>query len=90
MTTFVQFTPTPQAAFAFQATLDGVTFRIEVRWNLFGQRWYLTCTDQSNNPVFHLPMIASPDEGEINIVRGYFVTSSLVFRQSSQQFEIAP
>jgi len=93
LTTFIPFVPQPsprRPPFAFTATLDGQTYQINARWNAFGLRWYLVCNDSSGNLLFNLPMIGSPDTGDINIVKGYFLVSTLVFRVSTQTFEINP
>lgn len=60
MTTFYPFTPTntPPAPY-FQPTLDGVTYTITINNNLFGQRYYLFCTDQSGNIIFNVPVVTS-------------------------------
>lgn len=60
MTTYFSFTPTttPPAP-SFQPVLDGATYTVSVNSNLFGQRYYLLCTDQSGNIVFNVPLITS-------------------------------
>lgn len=90
MTTFVPFAPTPESAFAFPATLDDTTCQIFVPWNAFDRRWYLQCIGPGNVLVFSLPLIGSPDDGDINIAAGYFVESTLIFRVSTQTFEVTP
>lgn len=163
MTTIVPFTPSSQTAFTFQATLDSNLYNMIVPWNLFGQRYYLSCYDLTNNLIFSLPLIGSTDAINIesaswvnntvtitasqphklkvgsvvnltiynmnpssfngtfmcyiinstqfsytvvgypgsvsslgsfyygiNIASGYFNTSSIIYRTSSQQFEISP
>jgi hypothetical protein len=91
MTTFVPFTPQPNGApFAFSATFDGETYQVTAQWNVFGQRWYIVCVGGNNVVVFNLPLIGSPNSGDINLLAGYFLVSTLVFRVSSQNFEIGP
>ena len=87
MTTLVLFQPTPAGPFTFQATLDQVVYNCTVRWNVMG-RWYLTITDQASNPIVTEPLIGSPDDYDINLVWSYFLTSVMVFRFSTQTFEI--
>jgi len=89
MTTLVSFIPSPRAPFQFQATLDGVVYNVIVTWNTGGQRWYVNVYDQSNTLIFTLPMIGSPPAYDISLTAGYF-TSTMIFRQTSQQFEITP
>jgi hypothetical protein len=90
MTTIVQFSPSPRQAFSFQATLDQQVYQLQVRWNTFGQRWYLQCLGTNGVLIFNLPLIGSPDNGSINLIGGYFQVSQMVFRYSTQQFEITP
>lgn len=90
MTTFVDFTPSITSIFNFQPTLDGTVYTLVVFWNIFGQRYYITLYDLSGNVVLTLPMISSPLDYDINIVKGYFTTSTLIFREASDQFEITP
>lgn len=90
MTTYVPFAPTALAPFQFTATLDGAAYTVVVTWNVFAQRWYVNVYDQSQDLIVALPMIGSPPSDNINLVGGYFRTSTLVFRQATQQFEVSP
>ena len=90
MTTFTQFTPPPASLFAFQPTLDGAVYSATVVWNLAGQRWYLQLTDLSGNLIVLLPLIGSPIGSDINLVAGYFQTSTLVYREDTGNFEVSP
>lgn len=90
MTTFVAFVPSNQTPFQFQATLDGDQYTIIVKWNWYSQRFYIDCLDSSNNRIFTLPLIGSPNWNDINLANGYFLISTLVFRQATQTFEINP
>lgn len=87
--TVTKFNPTPQAPFQFQAVLDGQTYNVIVTWNTGGQRWFVNVIDQSNVPVVTVSMIGSPNGFDISLVAGYFV-STLVFRSSTQSFEVRP
>lgn len=57
MSTFVDFTPSTQAAFTFQATLANQDYTIVVTWNLAGQRYYLNVYDLSQNLICSEPLI---------------------------------
>jgi hypothetical protein len=60
VTTLVQFAPSATEVFQFLAQLsDGQQYNIAVPWNPFGERWYLTVTDLSNNVVAHRPLVQS-------------------------------
>lgn len=89
-TTYVSFAPSPLANFQFQATLDGGGYTVATFWNLYAQRYYLSITASDGALVLSLPLIASPDWYNINLTGGVFFETQLVFRQSSQNFEIAP
>lgn len=88
MTDFV-FQPSATTPYQFSPSLDGATYNVIVRWNVFGERYYLHIYALNGKIVAVLPMIASPDTYDISIVAGYF-TSKIVFRESSQTFEVTP
>lgn len=88
--TTVFFNPSVKANFQFQCTLDNQQYTIIVTWNMFGQRYYLNCYDNNANRIFTLPLIGSTDVNDINLAGGYFLSSTLVFRASTQNFEINP
>ena len=90
MTTLVQFNPSPYANFQFNPTLDGITYTAICTWNLYAPRYYISIYDNSGNLVVTNPLVASPDGFDINLVFGYFQTSTLVYRASSNNFEIIP
>ena len=90
MATIIPFQPSIQAPFQFQATLDGELYTVICRWNLYRQGFYINVYDLSNNLIVSVAQVGSPPDYDINLVGGYFVTSSLVFRQSSNSFEISP
>jgi hypothetical protein len=89
VTTFVQFAPSPLANFQFQATFDGTSYSCTCTWNYYGQRYYISVATIQGAAVYTLPLIASPDDFDINLNSGYF-SSTLVFRDSTQAFEISP
>lgn len=60
MTTLVDFQPSSQSAFQFQATLDGLVYTIIVTWNLFGQRYYINVYDVANNLIVCKAIVGSP------------------------------
>lgn len=90
MPSIVPFSPTNSSPpFQFQADLDGVTYNVQTRWNVSGQRWYVFIFDQSTNLVVTQPLIGSPPGYAISLTAGYF-TTALVFRQATQVFEVGP
>lgn len=90
MTTFVDFKPSLQGPFQFQPTLDGAVYNVIVTWNIFGRRYYVNLYDLSGSLIVSIPLIGSPPDYDINIVKGYFTTSALVYREANKQFEITP
>lgn len=59
MTTITPFVPSTIAPFSFQPTLDGQVYTVTALWSLFGQRYFLNCSDLTGNLVFYLPLIGS-------------------------------
>jgi hypothetical protein len=89
MATLVPFLPSPISAFRFSATFDDALHDCIVHWNVVGQRWYLTVVRQDGTRIVTIARVASPDNYDIDLIAGYFA-STMVFRQSSQMFEINP
>ena len=90
MTTLTQFTPQVNQNFSFQPTLDGQQYTAVVTWSLFGQRWVLNVYTLQNVLVFQKPLTGSPLGYDINLAQGYFVTSTLVYREPTNNFEVTP
>lgn len=86
----VQFTPAQNANFTFQCTLDGALYTIIVTFNFFSQRYYINIYDSSNNLILCRALTGSPLDTDIDLVNGYFQTSTLVYRGPTRQFEINP
>lgn len=89
MTTLTPFQPTATSPFAFAPTLDGVQYNVIVTWNLAGARWYLNIYTQSGVLVLAEALVASPDGYDIDLIEQYF-TSTMVLRESTGNFEVAP
>lgn len=90
MTQVIPFVPQPTELFQFLATMDGGSVTVIISWNLFGQRWYVNLFDTSGVLVAAFALVSSPDDRDINLVAGYYQTSTMVFRDSTNQFEISP
>ena len=90
MTTLIQFSPSVVQNFSFQATLDGQQYSVVITWGLFGQRWYFNVYTLQGALVVEKGLRGSPDDYNINLVQGYFAASSIVYRASSNNFEITP
>lgn len=88
MTTFA-FNPNQNANFRFSPTLDGVTYTAICTWNIYGQRYYISIYDNVGTLMVSRPVIGSPDNYDIDIIKGFF-TSTLVYRVSSNNFIVTP
>lgn len=73
--------------FTFQPTFDGKQYQCVIKWNVFGQRYYINCLDDQNRLIYAQPLIASPSNRDINLNSGYFDTA-MIFRGDSQNFEV--
>ncbi len=89
-TTYTRFTPSATATppFQFTAELDDVDYTIYVTWNVYGQNWYITAYNSDGVRVRTEPLIASPDTGDIHLLPGILTSSTLIFRDSSNNFEV--
>ncbi len=81
------FTPSPVAPFQFQPTLDGVTYNVIVRWNIYGQRYYINVYTLQGVRVTTFPVVGSPLWWDITLTPGLF-TTLLVYRAPFGQFEV--
>lgn len=90
--TLLPFTPNPTTAPPFTAliTLDGQSYAMAVSWNAYSQRWYMAIYDQGSNLVINQALIGSPPNANIYLAPGTFKTSTIVFREATQNFEIGP
>ena len=91
-TTYLPFQPNNLSVFSFGAALTSIngtvaTYTINVPWNIFGMRYYVTCVSQTGAAIFTLPLIGSPDDYNISMSAGYF-TTQIVYRTSTSNFEI--
>ena len=90
MTTLVTFNPSATANFQFSPTLDGVSYVAVCTWNAYAPRYYISIYDTARTLIMSRPIVGSPDDYDINMLFGYFTTSKMVYRVSSNQFEITP
>jgi len=86
----ISFNPSANANFQFSPVLDGLTYTAICTWNIYRGGYYINIYNSSRALVMSRPIIASPDDYNINLVFGYFRTSTLVYRASSTAFEINP
>lgn len=87
MAQIIPFAPSDSANFQFQPTLDGVQYNCICTFNAYAQRYYFSVYDLSGALIVTRPVIASPTFYNIDLLGGYFDTT-MIFRDSSQSFEI--
>jgi hypothetical protein len=92
MTTLIAFSPNPNAAPPFQAivTLDGASVIMTATWNVAGNRWYLTLTDQAGNLLWSGALVGSPLTANIYLASDVFQISTILYRADTGNFEIVP
>lgn len=90
MTTIIPFDQTSTANFTFQPQLDGNSYVAVCTYNAYAPRFYISIYDTARNLIMVRPIVGSPDDYDINLLFGYFNTSQLVYRVSSNSFEITP
>lgn len=88
----IPFAPNNSSSPPFQVsvTLDGVSYSLYTMWNFYSNRWYVLLADQSGSIVQNMPLIGSPPDFEIYLFPGLFVTSTVVYRVGTGNFEIGP
>lgn len=92
MTTTISFQPNSNKTPPFSAivTLDGSSYTLAAMWNFYRGDWYIQLINQTGQIVLNQPLISSPQGFDILLAPGLFTTSTLVFRESTGQFEINP
>lgn len=92
MSTSIAFAPNNSASppFSISVVLDGVSYQLNVAWNVSGQRWYASLQDQSGNVAWMGALIGSPLDYDILLAPGIFSTSTLLYRADTGNFEIGP
>ncbi len=88
--TITPFAPPLNQPFQFQPTLDGETYTGIIPWNVYGQRWYLDIVTLAGRLICSVAIVGSPDGYDINLVKGYFTSSAVVYRASTNSFEVMP
>lgn len=92
MTTLISFTPSniSNPPFSTVVTLDSNSYTASATWNLAGQRWYLSLTDQSGNNIWTGGMVGSPLTANIYLAPGIFATSTILYREDTGNIEVTP
>jgi len=87
-TTVYQFSPTANANFTFLPTLDGAQYNVVVTWSLFGRRWMVNIYSTSGVLIAAIPLRGSPMDYGINLIAGYFSSTTMVYRTDKSAFEV--
>ena len=88
--TVIDFFPTQDGPFSFQAFLDGATYSCQVTWSLAGQRWYLNVYTLNGDLVLVIAMTGSTEDNNINLVKGYFPTGEIFYRPAINVIIVGP
>lgn len=83
------FTPTTDAAFQFLATLDGSDYNVIITWNIYRADYYLNIFTKNGVVALSRALVSSPEGYDISLTAGIF-TSTFVYRQSTNTFEVNP
>lgn len=86
MTTYIAFKPSSLRPFSFRASVGGVMLNAVVPWNQYSRRYYLKLSDGQGRTVAYVPLVASPDDFDINLALPC-APGKLVYRESTNQFE---
>lgn len=92
MTTIVPFQPNNTQAPPFQTifVLDGQSYTGTATWNVAGQRWYLSLSDQGGTNIWTGALVGSPQGRDIYLAPNIFDTSTLLYREDTGNFEQNP
>lgn len=86
MKTTIPFRPDAKKPFTFQVTVGKTKFFGRVPYNHYSKRYYLELKDSKGNVISFTPLIASPDDHDINLAL-HCGEGTLIYRGSSNQFE---
>ena len=64
--TYFKFTQSLTSVYSFSPTLDDDEYTAYVKWNIFGQRYYVHLYDSSGTLIFCRPLISSGDGIQID------------------------
>lgn len=92
MTTLIPFSPSnaTNPPFSTPLTLDGASYTGSAAWNLAGQRWYFSITDQAGNNIWTGALIGSPLGYDILLAPGILSQSTILYREDTGNIEVMP
>ena len=83
--------PSISQSLTYELSLDGQIYQSRIYWNVFGQRLYINISDQYGNSILTLPLIGSaPNYPTVNLLTGYFTTSTLYYYPVDQVMMVLP
>lgn len=75
----------------YQMNLDGASYSARIFFLYYGQRTYMTLTNQYGKTIFTMPLIGSSHDAKpINMAAGYFTTSTMYYYPVDQLIVVAP
>ena len=86
LSAIIPFTPTNAGPQQFNATFDSNNYVCMVTWNTWRQGWYLNIYTLAGALIVCRALVPSPPTAGINLLFGYFVTTALVFDDTTQAF----
>lgn len=95
MTATYNFLPSKKTSppFQFSYAIAGARYVFAIFWNIYGQRWYFSITQQGNNtPVLTSPLVGSSANGApVNLIWAMFGDSAwLYYFPGTQTIQIGP
>lgn len=87
MTIFPFIEPTDTQPFQISVLLDGQHATLQVKWNLYGQRYYIHVIDSNGNLLLCTPMISGGNAYPINL-SGRAFTDPIVYNIDINQIQI--
>jgi hypothetical protein len=92
VTTLIPFAPSnaTNPPFSTSLTLDSASYTGSASWNIAGQRWYFSITDQAGNNIWTGAMVGSPIGYDILLAPGVFSSSTILYREDTGNIEVTP
>lgn len=90
------FSPSAGSVYQFQPTLGGKVYTVRCPYNEWGKRYYVQILTVNQTPVYFMPLSGSPPDSDISLlppldpITGLPWTSTMVFREATQTFEVNP
>jgi hypothetical protein len=86
MQQIIPFIPSFDTPFQFNAILDGRTYQATI--SVVAGRLWMQLQQYGSDVLFNKPVVRSPDNADINLCTGYGISSTFIYREASNCFEI--